>query len=233
MVLSRFEAGVSVIPRSKGVLFPQATPLHDRATEMGINPKLLTPESFWALDGYMQETVLLSLLRDNGLGKVNELRPDFNVEIHLTKDEMAISFLARTMFKRGKPITIEGIANDDVFAQIYAIASPEDKTALAKKLEHERIRATEEFVDEVPDALFAPDAYFGKIPPARRYYANLWEQVEKEKTQKSDATYNTYTRDAFNPQISDLSDLLHLSERDRRMMDAIDKYERSHGSYWA
>ena len=212
------------------VVIDASRPLPD--TNSLIIPDTISFDQFNGLSGGHQQAALVFLLERGNVGKIDELKPHFKARISPTRDEAAISFLARLMFKRGKPITLSGIADDDVFAQIYALASPDDKTVLVEKLEHERIRATEEFADEVSDVLFAPEAYYGGISPERRYFANIWEQVERQKMQASGVRNNTYTRDSFKPKISDYADLRNLSERDKRMMDGIDKYERSHGSYW-
>ncbi|OGH08274.1 MAG: hypothetical protein A2171_00425 [Candidatus Levybacteria bacterium RBG_13_35_9] len=182
-------------------------------------PKIVTPEQFAGLDGFMQEAVLLAWLRDGDLTKIANSRPDFNIYRQLSNDETAMSFLTRIMLKKDKPITQESIRDDDVFAQIYMLAYPEDRQSVLDKLERERLRATEEF----PESLFAPTETFGNIPPARRYLANLLEEIAIEQTGRD------YSRDSFKPKTPQMLKVATFDEKEQRMAVAADLYERRYG----
>jgi len=181
-------------------------------------PKIITSEQFRNLDGLMQEAVLLSLLRSEDIPKIESFRPDFNIYAPLSDSEEAISFLTRIMLKKDEPITKESSHDDDVFAQIYALSYPEDRQVLLDKLERERLRATEEF----PNGLFAPTEILGNIPPARRYLANLLEEITIERSGRD------YSRDSFKP-LAPREEGIAFSEKDQRMEVAADLYERRYG----
>ena len=181
-------------------------------------PKIITTEQFGSLDGLMQEAVLLSLIRSGDTARIESFRSDFNIHSPLSNDEIVISFLTRTMLKKDIPITQESIRDDDVFAQIYALCYPEDRKSLLDKLERERLRATEEF----PEVLFTPTETFGNIPPARRYLANLLEEIIIERSGRD------YSRDSFKP-LAPREGGIAFSEKDQRMEVAADLYERRYG----
>lgn len=210
--------------REKPPLFQEPGTRTDLPPQEPINPRFLNVDSFKALDGHMQEAVLLSLLRSNDLAKIDELRPDFGVNQPLTKDEIAISFLIEEITKRRSPITVPpSYAPDSLFAQIYSLGYPIEKTDLVEKLEVERGRTKIEF----PGYLFAPIDTIGTIAPARRYLANLSMAIEKENAKANGGLKKVYTRDSFKP--SDPSPLGEKptdeqKERFKRTRDAIDAY---------
>ncbi|MCL5434870.1 MAG: hypothetical protein M1405_00580 [Patescibacteria group bacterium] len=206
------------------IITPERRPQPPTGGELQIpvNPKLLTPESFRTLDGYMQETVLLSLLRDNGLGKVNELRPDFNVWTPLNQNEMAMSFLIEEITKRKRSITVPpSFPPDSLFAQIHSLAYPIDGNELAARLEEERQKAQFEF----PNSHFAPSRNIGSFSAARRYLGNLSLVLKEEEAAKS-GTKNRYTREFFKPAvpINAKTDSDEQKEIFRRQQAAVDAY---------
>jgi len=182
-------------------------------------PKIITTEQFGSLDGLMQEAVLLSLIRSGDTARIESFRSDFNIHSPLSNDEVVISFLTRTMLKKDIPITQESIRDDDVFAQIYALCYPEDRKSLLGKLERERLRATEEF----PEVLFTPTETFGKIPPARRYLANLLEEIKIEQSGRD------YSRKDFRPNTPQEVKAADDDEKGQRIATAADLYERKYG----
>lgn len=196
----------------------------DLAHQEPINPRLLSVDSFKALDGHMQELSLISLLRNKDLPKIAELRPDFNIYTPLGKDEIAISFLIEEITKREKPITVPpSFAPDSLFAQIYALGYPIEKDALASKLETERRRTKFEF----PGNFFAPIDSIGTITPARRYLANLSMAIEEERTLEKGESEKVYTRNGFKPNDPSLlaeNPTDEQKEKFRRATDAVDAY---------
>lgn len=213
------------ITREKPPLLQKPSTKTDIAHQEAINPMLLNVDLFKALDGHMQELSLISLLKNNDLAKIAELRPDFNIYTPLGKDEIAISFLIEEIIKREKPITVPpSFAPDRLFAQIYALGYPIEKDALASKLETERRRTKFEF----PGNLFAPIDSIGTITPARRYLANLSMAIEEERVQEKGKSGKVYTRNSFKPVEPPDVDQSKLSEEDKekrsRMRDAVDAY---------
>ena len=194
----------------------------DGETASGINPRLLTPESFQNLDGYMQQTSLLSLLGSGDVMKIDELRPDVRVSEPPTKEEITMGFLVREITKREKPITVPPIdIPDSLFAQIYALGYPATQQNLAAVLERERQRTQIEF----PKSLFTPAENIGSFTAARRYLTNLLDFLRKERLTQKGAP-DIYSRDYFKPVDPIINDAESgdLKGKNTRTRQAVDAY---------
>jgi len=194
----------------------------DSETTTGINPRLLNPESFQNLDGYLQQASLLSLLRSGDIEKIDELRPDVRANEPPTKDEITMGFLVREITKRGKPIIVPPIdIPDSLFAQIYALGYPASKQNLAAVLERERQRAQIEF----PKSLFTPAENIGSFTAARRYLTNPLDFLRKESLTRR-GTPDIYSRDYFKPvdPITNSAESEEQKEKNARTRQAVDAY---------
>jgi hypothetical protein len=185
-----------------------------------VNPRTLNARTFQRLDGYLQEASLDFLLNIDDLGKVAELRPDFDAHRPLSGDEMTVSYLVGEIIRGEKPIRPSSdTIPSSIFAQIYAFGYPIGEDELIAKLERERDRARLKF----PGAFFTPAEDIGSFSAARRYFASLEMAVHPK---------GTYNRDYFRPlepiykENYETDTSWGQKERDRRFQAAHDVYLR-------
>ena len=164
-----------------GIAFDALQSLPDGIRNFVIIPDAISGEQFRGLDGINQETVLISLLKRGNVGKVNELRPDFEMDRPLDYDEKRMADWTSAITSRDVPITAPAHDDQDtLFAQIHHTAYSMPKNDLAAILENERQRKI-----KFTPGLFAPAQPIERFTAARRYRAMLEVQVAKEEARES------------------------------------------------